>query len=502
MKKSIVLLLAVVALLGSYSFAQGVPVILSPPPKLQFFDNSGRPLAFGCVFTYSSGTNSPLNTYTDNTGTILNQNPVPLNAGGFAGGGSSGIWLIAGTAYTMKVVSAGGTNCAFGSTLYTVNGVGGGGATLTTVITCPPCVFTIQAQVQLFEITLTADVVAQTLTAVGIIPPVIVIFQITQDVVGGHSFTWPSNVIGGALVGQGAGQVTTQMFVWNGVNATAIGPAVTGDGPQLSTGDINTQGNITATGNVQATAFITNTANPAATGVVRLADGDTLCWRNRAGTADVCFSKDGSDNMIYPNGLSLGGGTVLASTNQSGTGDLCLTTNCQLITPAINGVVITGTPSAGQALVATSSTAASWATAGLSAPQRTELASPVTLTTNTQTTVISQTVTFPPGAGTYRADVRYGLWITAGPNICQAQVIETTNGRAYALSGQDANGDGFIALSGSEVSKYTYGAGGSLLFTLQVICNSTQTATPNSAAYPGWSPAEPSYLEVMPVLSN
>src|ERR1700676_1315857 len=110
-----------------------VAVVLSPPPKLQFFTQSGVPLAFGCVFTYSSQTTNPITTYTDFTGTVANSNPVILNAGGFAGGGSNGIWLQSGQSYTLKVVSNGGTNCASGTTQYTVDGIGGGGSTTTTV---------------------------------------------------------------------------------------------------------------------------------------------------------------------------------------------------------------------------------------------------------------------------------------------------------------------------------------------------------------------------------
>jgi hypothetical protein len=55
-----------------------------PMPRLQFFDSSGRPLAGGKVYTYSAGTSTPLATYSDATGSVLNTNPVILDAGGFA----------------------------------------------------------------------------------------------------------------------------------------------------------------------------------------------------------------------------------------------------------------------------------------------------------------------------------------------------------------------------------------------------------------------------------
>jgi len=210
------------------------PVILAPVPQLQFLDQTGTPLAFGCVFTYETNSTTPLATYTDNTGTTLNQNPVILTAGG-----SANIWLLAGQAYTFRVKSAGGTSCASGSTLYTVNGIGGGSTTLTTVVpySATPA-FMVAAQNQLFEITLTGNASAQPLTFVGVTPPGYISFQITQDASGGHTFSWPANSVGGCTIGGAANQVTTQLFVYNGVNATAIGPCVTANGPVISAGNI------------------------------------------------------------------------------------------------------------------------------------------------------------------------------------------------------------------------------------------------------------------------
>jgi hypothetical protein len=209
-------------------------VVLAPLPRFTQTDQSGRPLSFGCVFTYQVASTTPLSTYTDYTGTVLNANPVILSAGGTAN-----IWLQAGQAYTFRVKSAGGSNCASGSTLYTVDGIGGGSTVLTTIVIYSSTVtFIDAAQIQLFELTLTGNATSQPMTFVGVTPPGIIYFQITQDVVGGHSFSWPSNVIGGCAIGLGASQVTTQAFVYNGVNATATGPCITGTGPAITAGSI------------------------------------------------------------------------------------------------------------------------------------------------------------------------------------------------------------------------------------------------------------------------
>jgi hypothetical protein len=138
------------------------------------------------------------------------------------------------------------------------------------------------------------------------------------------------------------------------------------------------------------------------------------------------------------------------------------------------------------------------------APQRKILLNPQSISLNTQTTVtdLTETVTFPAGAGTYRADVRYGMWVTVGANLCVAQVIDTTNTRGFALSGQNTNGSGFIGMTGSEISPQTYAASATAVFTLQIECNANTTVTVLSGAYPTFTTGESTYLSVTPILSN
>jgi len=235
-RRAITLSLFVLLLCGYFGAAQ-TPVVLSPVPKLQFFDANGRALAFGCVFSYQTLTSTPLSTYTDYSGTVTNTNPLVLTAGGFVGTG--GLWLQAGLAYRLVVKSAGGTNCALGSTISTVDGIGGGTTTLTTIVPYAAVVtFTDAAQNQLFKLTLTGNATSNPLTATGVTPPGIIFFQITQDSSGGHTFAWPANTVGGCTIASGANSVTMQEFVWNGSTAIATGPCVTGAGPIISTGNI------------------------------------------------------------------------------------------------------------------------------------------------------------------------------------------------------------------------------------------------------------------------
>lgn len=139
--------------------------------------------------------------------------------------------------------------------------------------------------------------------------------------------------------------------------------------------------------------------------------------------------------------------------------------------------------------------------ASFNAPQRIVLGAPVAIAATTQTIVLTESVTFPAMPGTYRADMRYGVWLT-GSNTCAAEVIDTTNNRAFALHLSDSNGGGgFNGLSGAEISSATYAAAATATFTLQLICNGAETATINSALFT-FTPAQASYLAVTPVLSN
>lgn len=73
--------------------------VLSPVFRQRFFDNDGSPLDAGKVYFYEAGTSTPKNTYTDNTLSDPNTNPVILDSNGYAD-----IWLIPNEFY--KVVLA------------------------------------------------------------------------------------------------------------------------------------------------------------------------------------------------------------------------------------------------------------------------------------------------------------------------------------------------------------------------------------------------------------
>lgn len=283
-------------------------VLYAPEPIQQLFDQNGRPLAFGCVFSDQVASSSPLDTYTDYTGTTKNSNPVILSASG-----TYSMWLQAGVSYSLTVKSAGGIKCSSGSTIAFVNGIGGGSTTLTTVVPFSPTpAFQVAAQNQLFELTLTGNASAQPLTFVGITPPSYVTFQITQDGSGGHTFSFPANTIGGCTVDPVANSVTTLMLVYNGVNATAIGPCVTGNGPAIITGSIQDTG-LTPSLPIctDANNFLTSTC----TGLIPVADlvSDTILFNGQAAVLGGVTGNVNAGDAAHSIALNEGDGNQLGA---------------------------------------------------------------------------------------------------------------------------------------------------------------------------------------------
>src|SRR5439155_319481 len=73
----------------------------------------------------------------------------------------------------------------------------------------------------IFQLTLTGPVTLPTLT--GVVAGQLLTFVLVQDANGGHALTWPTNVVGGALIEGGVpGSTFTQSFRVVGSTATAV----------------------------------------------------------------------------------------------------------------------------------------------------------------------------------------------------------------------------------------------------------------------------------------
>lgn len=72
-------------------------------PKFRAFDSNGVPLAGGLLYTYQAGTTTPQATYTDQSATSQNANPVVLDASG-----SASVWLGSGLSYKFVLKDSAG----------------------------------------------------------------------------------------------------------------------------------------------------------------------------------------------------------------------------------------------------------------------------------------------------------------------------------------------------------------------------------------------------------
>ncbi len=78
---------------------------LSPLPIQKFFDNNGRPLNGGLLYTYVAGTTTKIATYTDSSGVTQNTNPVVLDYRGEAR-----VWLDPELTYKFVLAPVGDTD--------------------------------------------------------------------------------------------------------------------------------------------------------------------------------------------------------------------------------------------------------------------------------------------------------------------------------------------------------------------------------------------------------
>ena len=86
----------------------------------QFFTTTGIPLAGGKIYTYQAGSSTPLATYTDNTGSVANANPIIL---GTDGRPSTEIWLTYGYNYKFILKDANDVPIQTYDNLYGIIGV-------------------------------------------------------------------------------------------------------------------------------------------------------------------------------------------------------------------------------------------------------------------------------------------------------------------------------------------------------------------------------------------
>jgi len=460
-----------------------------PVPLPQFFDTVGLPLAFGCVFTYQSGSTTPLATYTDLTGSVTNANPVILNSSGFPSNGSSlvGIWLQAGQAYTIKVMSSGGTNCASGSTIYSVNGIGGGVTQLTTNVTYSATpTFVDASQNQLFTITLTGNATSQPLTAVGVVPPGFVTWQITQDAFGGHTFSWPANTVGGATICSTGNCVTQQTFIWNGTNATAVG-AATYSTPAMAVPNLFDFGLSASSAVCTSSAFelITGAGCNSALGVTF--NGQTVqpgsSGNVNAGAAAHSIALNEGPGAAIA-GLALGANQL--PLGQAG------------VDPVAKNVP---TCSGNQALTFDGTTISCIATTSIISTVVKTLGAPVGIASSpSSTNVMTQNVTMPASGCPCRAHVDwFANADTTNSGDMAVTINDGTNAFATAMTSTPGSASDF-GIAGSGFSIGTYANNATITFTMKA--STTMAGGPNLHVANATGLGQSTYMQISIFSSN
>ena len=153
----------------------------------------------------------------------------------------------------------------------------------------------------------------------------------------------------------------------------------------------------------------------------------------------------------------------------------------------LNGVTVSGTPAAGQALIATSPSAASWG--GINVPVQVftnkNLAANVGIVGSTLTTVDSISPTMPAAGGPWRVGVFYNYYMNGGV-ILSCYVTDGTN--SWGMYHATVSSNTATCSNGVAWSPTTYANSANPTFTVKTFNTGASTATttdPNTAAPSG-----------------
>jgi hypothetical protein len=342
--------------------------------------------------------------------------------------------------------------------------------------------FTIAAEEQLFTITLTGNASSNPVTGVGILSPANVTWQITQDGSGGHTFSWPANTVGGATICAAANCVTQQSFIWNGTNATAIGPAVYSSGPayavtSLYDFDLTASNPVCTDANKKLTSTCNSVLGITINGQV-INPGGSGNVNNGAAAHSVALNQ-GNGNPMTLNTSQIPVGVTSADPVAS-TLPTCATNSFFSFsgTPPITCVIA-------EAVQASSITL---------------LGAPVNISGGTGVTILTKAVTMPAAGCPCRAYVSYAINFD-GTNSGEVSVRVNDGTNSFATSSMNTTGGTTdFAVSGSSYSTGTYANGASITFTLAGA--TTMAGTTNAHVNNANSFGQASWLNVAIFTSN
>lgn len=182
---------------------------------------------------------------------------------------------------------------------FTSNGIdlldsGGTPPAVATVTFSATPTFTATSQNQLFVLNLTGNVTSSTLVVGGLPNPSLISIELAQDASGGHTFVWPSNVVGAIAPATAANAITMQQFIWDGFNARAVTPAPPPPAIQSVSSSL-LGGNVAVAANT-ATSWITRSVTMPSSGCPCRAFVSYSAYFSQTNAgADVAWVSDGSN---------------------------------------------------------------------------------------------------------------------------------------------------------------------------------------------------------------
>jgi hypothetical protein len=298
------LLIAVALLCASLAYGQSVKPLVSP--HYYFLDASGQACAGCSLGTFAAGTTTPLATYTDSSGLVVNTNPIILDAAGGAN-----IWV---GAPSLKLV----LKDALGSEIWTVDNIPAGSSNTV----CGPA-YTIQfansgATGFACDPQITINPLIHTINVGGPLPASHFSLTNLNPVVSG--WTLDVTTKGTAALSIGLGSPAAGKYIdgasgtWTtlpGASGTVTSVAATATGAPLSV----TGSPITTSGTLAYTLAVTGTGAKAVTAASTPTDG---CGQYVSGdltsTGSACATNPtftgGSGYQLLPSGLTLEWGTT------------------------------------------------------------------------------------------------------------------------------------------------------------------------------------------------
>lgn len=289
-----------------------------PNSKPQFFTRTGL-VCSGCkLYSYSTGTVTPLPTYTDSSGTVQNTNPITMGSDGRP---PQEIWL---GAFSYDIALKDASNAA----IYTVKNISvpniqaltQASLTVTGPVILSPSTPSIASSSPVLEwdatysngtSILTDKYQCSNIPSAGNNPATVLTCNHTGSSGGGSvSFGFPFTslaVTGTVQAGSYSGGSTSIPNILGPTTITSLTP-----GNALILTGTNS---ISATGNVLAPDFVSTSAIPASVGVVRLSSTDTINFRNDANSGDLTIAKTGPvSGLVAADTLNLAsfGGLLMA----------------------------------------------------------------------------------------------------------------------------------------------------------------------------------------------